>query len=195
MNDFKAKYRLQVVNTIFLTDGEGGSGFNIHGIDSYGSDVVIHDRKTKRYYKNVRSNGYAATFKNWLDWFYDRTGMRIINFYIFGSSKNELANAFRSFDVPEIHIEAHNTYDKFSKIISPDELKDVTKNGFYYRDDIAGYRSVFFIRAKNLKVSNNHMEDLDDAATAAKLRNAYIKTQREKLSSRMFMQQIAELIS
>ena len=196
VNDFKVKYRLQVVNTIFLTDGEGGCGFSVHGdTSSYGNDVVIHDRKTKRYYKNVRNDGYAANFKNWLDWFYDRTGMRVINFYIFGSNKNELANAFRSFDVPEIHLEIQDKYDKLSKIISADELKDVTKKGYYYRDDIAGYRSVFFIRAKSLKVSDNHMETLDADATVTKLRGAYIKTQREKLSSRMFMQQVAELIS
>jgi hypothetical protein len=195
VNDFRAKYRLQVVNTIFLTDGEGGYGHSIHGDHSYSrsNTNVLLDRKTKRHYRSSSRDGYAASFHNWLDWFYDRTGMRIINFYIYGSTKNELSNAFRSFDIPAIH-EA-DTYDRIDKIISKDEHKDLVKTGFYYRDDIKGYHSVFFIRAKNLKVAEDQMANLDADAKSAAIRRAFIKNQRDKLGSRMFMDQVAELIS
>jgi len=193
VNEFRAKYRLQVVNTIFLTDGEGGYGESVHGDGSYGrGGIVMLDRKTKRHYRPSRTGGYAASFQNWLDWFYDTTGMRIINFYIYGSTKRDLSNSFRSFDIPERYPEAYDTIDR---MISADECKALVKTGFYYRDDIAGYHSVFFIRAKNLKVAEDRMEGLDADATLAKKRNAFIKNQREKLGSRMFMEQVAELIS
>ena len=191
VNEFRAKYRLQVVNTIFLTDGEGNYSQRVHGNpdNNYG-EMVLHDRKTKRFYKPTSKGGYATTFQAWLDWFYDRTGMRIINFYIYGSSKGELTSAFRSFDIP-MHKDAYG----YDQIITAEDMKEITKKGFYYRDDVAGYRSVFFIRAKNLKVADDHMKSLDDAASLAKKRNAFIRNQRDKLGSRMFMDQVAKLIA
>ena len=192
VNEFRDKYHTQVVNTIFLTDGEGGYGQSVHGnVQGYGSDMVLHDRVTKRYYKQNRHAGYAVMFHNWLEWFYDRTGMKIINFYIYGSNKNELASAFRSFDIPSLHEDEYG----LEAIINKDEQKTLAKEGFYYRDDIAGYRGVFFIRKKNLTVAENHMDTLDTDATVAKTRRAFIKNQRDKLSSRMFMDQVAKLIS
>jgi len=204
VNDFKVNNNLQVVNTIFLTDGEGSYDISLHGPSdenrSYRNDMVIHDRKTKRFYKRGSRDGYAAMFHNWLDWFHDRTGTRIINFYIYGSTKNDLNSAFRSFNIPDTRDVA--VEDEFitdmapsNKIINTDELKDLNKKGFYYRDDVAGYRSVFFIRAKNLKVAEDRMEKLDADATIAKTRKAFIGNQRDKRGSRLFMDQVAQLIA
>jgi len=189
VNEFRDKYRLQVVNTIFLTDGQGNSQQAIHGASSSHGELILHDKKTKQYYRN-RSEGYYGSFQNYLDWFADNTGTRIINFYVYGSSVNDLNSAFRSFDIPERY-EGHG----IEKIINKDELKQLTKKGYYYRDDVAGYHSVIFLRTKNLKIAEDKMEALDPEATLAQTRKAFITNQRDKVGSRMFMDHVAQLIS
>ena len=71
----------------------------------------------------------------------------------------------------------------------------MTKKGYYYRDDVAGYHSVIFLRTKNLKIAEDKMEALDPEATLAQTRKAFITNQRDKVGSRMFMDHVAQLIS
>lgn len=79
INRFKAESKVEIVNTIFLTDGGSDSMSGIYGKNyGYNKKIVVQDHKTKNEYK---TNGVYLT-STLLKILKDRTGCNLVGFYI-----------------------------------------------------------------------------------------------------------------
>lgn len=87
--DFKNRNRVEVLSSVFLTDGEGDCNFETVGHnDYYRKNLAIVDSKTRRTFlqqydgNSYRSKSYCKAL---LDLYRETTGSRMINFYLMGS--------------------------------------------------------------------------------------------------------------
>jgi hypothetical protein len=72
--EFRAEHRLQIVNTLFLTDGEASSRFGYR----YGIETHVRDPKTKKTYEASRGGATESC----LEMFQDTTGSKAIGIYL-----------------------------------------------------------------------------------------------------------------
>jgi hypothetical protein len=86
--EFKARNRVEVLSSVFLTDGEGDCNFDVadrNGSDHYRKNLAITDSKTRRTFtqpydgSSYRSRAYCRAL---LDLYRETTGSRMINFYL-----------------------------------------------------------------------------------------------------------------
>lgn len=87
--DFKNRNRIEVLSSVFLTDGEGDCNFQTVGHNDYHrKNLAIVDSKTRRTFLqqydgvSYRSKSYCKAL---LDLYRETTGSRMINFYLMGS--------------------------------------------------------------------------------------------------------------
>lgn len=86
--DFKTRNRIEVLSSVFLTDGEGDCNFDVadnNTRDSYRKNLSVVDAKSRRAFKGeYDGNTYRTrTFcKALLDLYKTTTGSRMINFYL-----------------------------------------------------------------------------------------------------------------
>jgi len=92
VNAFRQKYKLQIVNTVFLTDGASDpvSLTSVHNnhyfYDKNNSVIIIRDPITRKTYTQTQIGGYAMT-SMFLKILKDRTNCNLIGFYITSSLK------------------------------------------------------------------------------------------------------------
>jgi len=84
--NFKARNRVEVLSSVFLTDGDGDCNFETAGSnDAYRKNLAIVDTKTRRTFTQsydggqYRSKSYCRAL---LDLYRETTGSRVINFYL-----------------------------------------------------------------------------------------------------------------
>ena len=88
--DFKNRNRVEVLSSVFLTDGEGDCNFETvgHTNDYHRKNLAIVDSKTRRTFSqqydgvSYRSRSYCKAL---LELYRETTGSRMINFYLMGS--------------------------------------------------------------------------------------------------------------
>ena len=112
--EFKTRNRIEVLSSVFLTDGEGDANFYTAGNESYRrKNLAITDSKTRRTFvqqsdtSSYRDKTYCQAL---LDLYRGTTGSRMINFYlinnydfryflnrsqIFGAAQDVVRKAFR----------------------------------------------------------------------------------------------------
>jgi hypothetical protein len=85
--DFKKKNKLQIVNTIILTDGASDSVFfsQVSRYNNTPNKVIMTDTVTKKNYEMDASNQLAIT-RDFLHMLRDRTGCNLIGFFLSDSS-------------------------------------------------------------------------------------------------------------
>jgi len=172
VNRFQQANGVDIVNTVFLTDGEGG------GITSrWGGDAaVLRDSETKKQYI-VKSRGYSADTETLLEWFKDRTGSTTIGIRLHPekSIKSLRWNFWGNDD------EAFET-----------ACVEYKKNNFVCID--SNYDAYFLVKG-DLKVETDAMESLSDDASYTRIKNAFIKGGTRKKSSRVIATRIVDLIA
>lgn len=86
--EFKTRNRIEVLSSVFLTDGQGDANFGVAGGrdgDSFRKNLAIVDTKTRRTFKgeydgsSYRSTAFCHAL---LDLYKTTTGSRLINFYL-----------------------------------------------------------------------------------------------------------------
>lgn len=186
--EFQKKHKLQIVNTIFLTDGESGySPFTV----GWGGD--------KTYVKHYSSNKeYTADDSTPTDTllriFRDMTGSTTIGFFICGSTscryfvdsqidrKTMKDDGF--FEAPSMKDE-NLYYRKYGNSVRPPSM---VKNHGYDR---------LFVLPSNYEVTEG-MEDLDNLASDAsltKIRNTFMRSVEKRGASKAFLNRFADVIA
>ena len=171
---FQESTGVEIVNAVFLTDGDG------HGMGAYNSSSnstsIIHDPTTKMDYKV--GCDYRSETETYLEILKDRTGCNTIGIFLNASSQ---LNRIR--------------YQFFNDDSMQQASIDYKKNGFVVADaDKSGYDEQFIVRG-SVDTSTDAFDNLDDGASYTKIRNAFQKSLGNKKSGRLIATKMIEIFA
>jgi hypothetical protein len=174
---FKKQNRLDIVNTIFLTDGDSHPASYRHQFSEYVGSSTIRGRRsrliddvTKKQYVNTRD--YWAATQTLLKMFQDRTGGNAIGYRIVPASKSHFMRDWGDLD----------------------GWQQMLKEGYLSKQE-RGYSKLFLIRGgKALQVEAGELA-VDRGATKGKLTTAFKKAARGKLTSRTLLNEFVQEVA
>jgi len=165
---FQAKHGVQIVNTVFLTDGDGHSmgarcGWGDH-------KTIVHDPKTRKDYDVTdETNTYLQILQ-------ERTGTTLIG----------------------IRLTACKNVNRFQHRYFADQDMTAAAKSWKTHNFIAidgnGYDKLFIVKG-NLKVETEALDALDSDASYAKIKNAFMKGSNNQKSSRVIATQLVDIIA
>ena len=170
---FQAKHNVQIVNTVFLTDGDGYSMGARRGYNSGKS--MVHDPKTRKDYEVNDVDGLDET-ATYLRILQERTGTNIIGIRLHNSK----------------HIR-NLQYKYFNNQDMSDAAKSWSANNFVGIEG-RGYDKLFIVRG-NLRVETEPLENIGEDASYTKLKNAFMKGSNNQKSSRVIASQMVDIIA
>ena len=174
---FQKKNNVQIVNTIFLTDGQGHGTSQKWADGQWGSTngtSVIVDPVTKKHY-NKYPDDQAL-----LEILKDRTGVTIAGFFITPSTKRSFLN------------EMYHTNVSWNKA---EELwLDVKADGYGVIENDLGYDEYYLISSKSLEIKDEGL-GIDSDMTKGRMKNAFVKAQKGKIANKQMLSRFAELVA
>jgi hypothetical protein len=200
--EFKKKYKLDIVNTIFLTDGDGASSsgviteyynrenyndgsINTHvrtssGIEDDSSNFIVRDKKTNT--QGFSPAGCPTTVA-YLDMLSKLTGANVIGFYLmYKPTPGRLAQFSRN-------------YGKYLSDIEQSVSAKSIRQHKYVQLDIPGYKKMFVLpNGKDLEIEEDVLQ-VEDPSKKNALKNAFMKMQKNKLTNRVFLNKFIEQIA
>ena len=187
VNRFKAKSKVQIVNTVFITDGDSDpmSG-QINGVP-YGykpRKIIIQDDITKKTYDLPVAKYSSLAFRNdritpvLLKILKDRTDSNLIGFFINSNGFKRVYDRYHGYGNA-----AHRTKSYAS-------WKD---NGFFGVTS-AGYDEYYIINALTFNISDGKLKVAADI-TKRGLTSAFIKYSEKKSISRVLLTQVVKRIA
>ncbi len=186
VNRFRKSYKAEVVDVIFLTDGEDSSTLYTKSPDYYGtmrigpanynSVCYIEDQETRKRYR-VEDGGVTPTLLKILK---DKTGCGLIGFYIMPRGR-------RNFDNVLSRLSVFSAVDAFAKF----------KNEKFFAVDSYGYDQYFLIPGGAALSTED--EDLDDLlgndnkeVSTRKLKGAFLKMNQNLVTNRVLLSKVIE---
>ena len=186
--EFQKKNNVQIVNTIFLTDGQGNerfptwNGTEFEGRYSRYSSIVIVDPVTKIHYDHRRAITSGGNLDNQLlKILADRTKARVIGFYIAPTNNKKSFKREASYSGVE--------WSKHEEIWS-----DIKKNNFIVLEDTQGYDQYIWVSSKSLNIDSNAIA-IDSDMTKGRMKNAFIKQRQGKFGNKVMLSKLAEFVS
>ena len=187
VNDFRKRTRSEIVNVIFLTDGEDSSTMWTSFGDNRGSRIgpsdfrsvsYIEDKDSAKTYR-VSDKGVTPTLLQILK---DRTGCNLIGFYILPKSRRYFQNAMARFNV----IMTDDGYKQFRN------EKFFSVNGY-------GYSEYFLIPGgEDLSTEDDSLADIlgeSKDVSARKLKGAFLKMNQNRLTNRVLLSKVIKEIA
>lgn len=173
---FKQENNLDIVHTVFLTDGET-SASNIGCSNGYAVSNIIVNRKTFEVRENTTSTDALYTA------FREITGCRSIGIFLDGRRRGGMSMSVKNryFSTPQISADAEKLYEK---------------EGFAIADKNRHGHDEMFVIQGNTEIDD---DDLDDVLSTKKsnvgIRNAFIKTMENRTASRVMLNRFIDLIA
>jgi hypothetical protein len=173
--EFQQRNGTQIVNTVFLSDGEG-HGIGIRGYGYNRKRSMLRDHKTRRTYECTDKQG-AETYCL-IECLKDKTGCNAISIRLHDSNhiKNLRYTYWMSDD--KAFEQAAHQYKKEN----------------FVTIDVQGYDKYFIVKGE-LKVEFAALEDLDDNASYTRIKNAFMKGNTSKKSSRVIASQMVDIFA
>ena len=175
VNQFRAKSKVQIVNTIFLTDGGAGAPSVYQPTSEWSprrKKYIIQDSVTKKTYATDNSSssrmGARETTAALLQNFKDRTGSNLIGFYIYESSNFQKVSRDTMIKL------ADNTDPAFWR-----------NNGYAPAVD-SGYDEYYILNPNNLNIQASSL-DVNDKMTATKIAKEFSKFSTKKSVNRVLL--------
>ena len=171
---FQTNHKLDVVNVVYLTDGEGNEGL----ILPYSRKGVIYliDKKTKKKIR-VDYNVQAALTQL----VRDVTGCKHLGFFL--ANKSDVSRLCHELEM-----------EKKMSVQETRELKKQFREEKFFAIQNLGYDQYFYIQSANGAIAEDKMQ-LDSTMTKSKMANAFSKSVNSKKSNRALVTQFAEEIS
>lgn len=174
INKFRAKHKLDIVNVIYLTDGEGQDGLLMpwtrNGV------CYLVDKKTKKKIR-VETNVQAAMTQL----VREVTGCKHLGFFL--ATKNDVNRICRDME-----------WSKQIDYQESRELKKQFREEKFFAIQNLGYDQYFYIQSANGAIVEDEMK-IDSGMTKNKMANEFSKSVNSKKSSRALVTQFAEEIS
>ena len=186
---FQKKNNVQIVNTIFLTDGQGTEQRSTYSNEtgSYTGHIgsgrmtqnVIVDPITKRHYSPGRYGDRDTRY--FLEALKDRTGSRVAGFFITPARMN----SFRQ----EVSWIVGGNWEKIA-----DLHKEVKDNSFAVIEGDLGYDQFYILSDKDLNVEPEAVNFNSDM-TKGRMKNAFVKSRKNKIANKAMLSRFAEFVS
>ena len=187
---FKKDNRLQIVNTVFLTDGEGnkwtsvadGYGRYLWSAQGYGSKnqrLIIRDPITKYevMVSDMTDNELTSAYIKLLK---VRTGCNIIGFYVLpGRSFSYVASKYMP-DLDSIKTE------KLKKDFRTNKFQVITNGGF---------DEYYLLRSEGLDTDEDSEFEVEESASLKKIASQFNKFSSSRKSSRVVLNRFIDLIT
>ena len=178
---FKKNHKVEVLNTIILTDGDASYRLGVHKQGTVEDDTesnmrfnyVIEDKKTRhqvRVRNSYRGNEWTLSL---LEMYKHLTGSRVIGFYLFNGSPKNTIYRYAS-------MESNFAQLKFEKQYRDEYLKNK-----YFGLHTKGYDVFFMISGDELDIEEVTMDTTMKSAKT--LLTAFKKMQNTKQISRVFL--------
>jgi hypothetical protein len=183
VNEFRKRTHSEVVNVIFLTDGEDNSSMwtnsNVRiGPSDYRGVSYIEDKDSAKNYR-VSDKGITPTL---LEILKDRTGCNLIGFYVMPKSKRHFQSAMARFNM----ISTDDGFKQFR------DEKFFSINGY-------GYSEYFLIPGGNdLSTEDDSLSDIlgeSKDVSARKLKGAFLKMNQGRLTNRILLSKVIKEIA
>lgn len=191
VNQFRARNKLQVVNTVFLTDGGSNPILGVVGqpresiYDGKKRKYVVQDEVTKREFHITgnRIDGEQMT-NSLLKSLKDRTGCTLIGFYLYNGwgRTNNAKSAYQNF-YGMVTNQKH--YDTMAKIWTESKFMPVTS---------AGYDEYYIINARAMKETKSSLK-VDSNMTKGKIAKAFLIYSSKKAVNRVLLQRFINLVA
>ncbi|MGA1738861.1 MAG: hypothetical protein ACO4AM_06245, partial [Candidatus Nanopelagicaceae bacterium] len=189
---FQARNKVQIVNTIFLTDGEA-SGHGISAGDNTHTKCFIVDPKTNKTYDNntQNKNQYVGnlTTNNLIRILRDRTKANAIGFFLMalGKSTHAIESMFTTYD------------EQWRRIVNQDGLNVAIEswknNGFFCRPD-SGYTEEYCVSVNQRIASDGeNLGALKDGATVRAVQKALLRDAEAARKTRYLLSRFIDLIA
>jgi hypothetical protein len=186
VNAFKNRTKVQVVNTVFLTDGES-DGCSLNTQPAYSSKTskfILQDEITKKDFNLGSSYGggfYSTkeTTATLLRVLKERTNCNLIGFYVFGEGFRTMMNNFYGYSYDE----------KFAK----ETKKNFEELGFVAVTN-SGYDEYYILRAGSLNIKTNNLV-IDKGMSKAKIAKAFLSFAEKKSVNRVLLQRFIKKIA
>jgi hypothetical protein len=189
--EFKKNTKVEVLNTVLLTDGDASYGLSYTENDKRENTgyrrVVIEDRKSK---KQVMVSKFANNSTlALLEMYRQTTGSRVIGFYLMsGRGHRNMISSMMNRNLREFNHEAFNTQ----------YAAEFTKHK-YFGMKIPGYDMYYMVPGDELEVENVDMDKVlagyKDTTNKGSLLKAFKKMQNSKMISRIFLNKFIEQVA
>lgn len=176
---FQKKYKLQVVNTTFLTDGEGSALNRVrdaNGLAVRKYNIILRDPITSAYVKYTANANGGGNSKGYLTLLKQRTGCNVIGFRILTTRdlKGYLSDIYKYADVEPI-------VEEFRK-----QKSTVIKS--------SGFDEYYLLRAE--KMSTNDDDEMEVKSTTTRgLVSAFKQYTKGHIQNRVILNRFIGLIS
>lgn len=195
--EFQKQYKLQVVNTVFLTDGEGqslrnvhteykngyiGSGYNnpeLDGNSTFGKELcfVIRDPITKQEQRVDYARGRDLT-SHYLSILKNHTNCNVVGFYVLSG---------REF--------GREAYNFFPRTANHDKYKSEFRKNKCLTVTNAGYDEYYLLRSEGLDTDDDVEFVVKENATTRGLVSAFSKFAGNRLSNRVVLNRFIGMIA
>tara|TARA_R100000501_G_C2568733_1_gene76438 strand:+ start:116 stop:727 length:612 start_codon:yes stop_codon:yes gene_type:complete len=184
--EFQRNNDVQIVNTVFLSDGDGHSiGLRSNRYSSKPNKNFLRDKKTRKVYEiDTTSNHYDSESDVLLQLLKDRTGSNTIGIRLHDSTSIKNLR-YRYWGHSGTYGENDKKFEKASV--------DYRKNNFAIVDS-DGYDLSIVVKG-HLKVQTDALDDLDDDASYTKIKNAFMKGNASKKTSRVIATQLVDIMA
>ena len=191
VNEFRTNNNIEIVNTVFLTDGAGSRCRKYHSTGALDKpawssagyiegSAVYHDRKTKTMWKASGADGIKAQQSDLIvEYFKKHTSGNLINFYLCPKTERSFKNISRSFG-----------YE-----MSDDEWKVTKKSGFFSITN-SNFDKLFMIGTNKLSLENNNaLDTIVQGATKSQIKRALTNDSKGSIKSRIFMTEFMKMVT
>jgi hypothetical protein len=187
INDFRAKHKLEIVNTVFLTDGDG-NGFN--GVENE-TFVGTGWRKSRKFFYTDRETGKtididpygwggsSTNTSNLLKLLKEKTGCNLVGFYLMSESFNYFCRRFNI---------NYGSADYLAKV-----KKFYNENKFYPIKS-EGYDEYYVINAAALRETKNDLE-INSKGTTRSMAKAFSKFAQKKTVNRVLLRNFIDKVT
>jgi hypothetical protein len=184
---FREDNRLQIVHSVFLTDGDTSGSF-AYGGGMYCRKFLTDPVTRKTYEIGTSTNTLLQVFR-------DRTGCNAIGFFLYGrQTVNHLTHLFVEYgkDKNGMRVAKSNTKTDYAN----KQIESFKDNGFsIVHPTASGYTEQYIIRADMRVENDDAMTKLGTDATMTRIKNAFMATAAKRMKSRVMLNRFIDLIA
>jgi hypothetical protein len=187
---FREDNRLQIVHSVFLTDGETSGSFAYAG--NHYNRKFVTDPVTRKTYEVLNTS--TSTL---LRMFRDRTGCNAIGFFLYDRKNlSFLTHYFSEYAINNKTRRMEAVHNNKTKENMNKQMESWKDNGFAIANTSAsGYTEQYIIRASTKIEDTDAMNDLGADASMTRIKNAFVSNASKRMKSRVMLNRFIDLIS